>query len=385
MRSSYSSIFLLCAALLLLCPAAWAQETFTGNRGFAPTLKMLTDTPAPKADLSIQVPGNVELNGCVRFTKAGGDACLCFDATTAQIWSETDCDGAFDSGSDFFIGSGGPGGGGASKIITDAVSEIDGEIVGDGVNRFIRWCDSTNCYDKCMLDDQPCPPDIIVPTGQPLRFFDDASLAISFDFGAVLPHDKYKFEPGYEPFVSTEVMLRPAGNCSVAEASIVTNDPLAEWITCVDTTGDSVAFSYRVTNKIAADATAKITLLAVNQNTAAAGTYSLACAARSTRPNLDLYAAHDTTGQQTVSFVFTNTNTECTAAATPFSCCTGAGTGTCISHPEEASATFAINGTVAAGAHIKGQCNVTAVPAQIANIRLHGMAVIELGADSLSD
>lgn len=210
-----------------------------------------------------------------------------------------------------------------------------------------------------------CDIGFVIRSGQVARFYDNtpSTPVLTINPSAASPNLMYAFGAGYEPLVSTEVVLRPAGNCTVAESAIVTNAPLEEWATCADTTGDSLAFSYTATTKIVGDATATLTVTAVNLNATPSGTFTLQCAAQSIRPGIDAYAAHSITGQQPVSFTTFDTQ----------------------NRPEQASATFTINGTVAVGAHIMGQCNVSAVPAQIANIRLKGTATLELAANSLSD
>jgi len=89
-----------------------AQDTFTGQRGFAPTFKTSQDTPAPGANLSIQVPGNIELNGCLRLVNPTGDVCLCALEASDAIFHDTDCDSLYEPGAgEFFLGAGGGGGG----------------------------------------------------------------------------------------------------------------------------------------------------------------------------------------------------------------------------------------------------------------------------------
>jgi hypothetical protein len=44
-----------------------------------------------------------------------------------------------------------------------------------------------------------------------------------------------------------------------------------------------------------------------------------------------------------------------------------------------------INGAITTGSHIKGQCDVTAAPAQIGDIRLSATALVTLFGNSLSD
>lgn len=272
------------------------------------------------------------------------------------------------------------------RIIDGAIDEANATEIGNDTDRWKFWCESGTCFQKTST---PSDKTITIPIGKFWRLYDEENDVpfLTFTPGAATPNEKFKFDPIHDPLVSAEVPLYAAGDCVVGEPeSIVTGDPPDKWITCADTTDDAVSFSYKVTGKIALDVTPTITLIAVNKNTAAAGTFSLECAAQSVRtgPN-DLYAAHNTTNQQPVSFTFTDTNTTCTAAGTPHTCCTGAGTGTCPSHPQEGSATFTLNGIIDKGAHIKGQCNVSAAPVQINDIRLHNTAVIELSANSLSD
>lgn len=196
-----------------------------------------------------------------------------------------------------------------------------------------------------------------------LHDFETATDMLTVDADAASRNAMWQLSANYQWLVSATVILRPSGDCSFAEESIVTDDPLDGWITCTDIVGDAVSFSYPVTTKIAGDTTAKITMIAVNKDATPVGTFTLQCAAQSIRMGINAYAAHDTTGQQPVSF---------TTFAGP-------------SIPASDSATFTVNGTVATGAHIKGQCNVSAVSAEQSSIRLWGQAIIELAANSPSD
>jgi len=204
-----------------------------------------------------------------------------------------------------------------------------------------------------------------ISPGKTGAFYDVANEVdmLTFKPSGSSQNDKYRFDAIHQPLLTVFVPLRPSGDCAVAEESIVANDPLAEWITCADTTGDAVAFDLPVVTRIAEDTSWTITMIAVNKNASPTGTFTLQCAAKAIRPGTDAYAAHDTTNQQSVSFTTFDTQ----------------------SRPESASATFTLNGTLAAGAHVKGQCNVSAAPGQIADIRLSGTALLQISANSLSD
>jgi len=170
-----------------LCAPVQGQQTYTKNQGFPATYQ--PGGPATNIDGSVQIPGLVETNSGVRFVDTSGNTCLWRDEVTEQIWSEIDCDGVYEGAPDeFFLGSGGAGGG-IGKVITDASSEATGFVVGNGTNRFTLWCDGSQCYLQCMLDDEPCDPRIIIPTGKTLQIENEAGttiIAIDSDFAVTL-------------------------------------------------------------------------------------------------------------------------------------------------------------------------------------------------------
>ena len=285
---------------------------------------------------------------------------LHYDADTNAFSCETDASGgttaldvAFDTQADGTIDSALCGT--KEFTISNAGDDFWERCVDSGgIPKDIATCDGAACDITWAI---PANRDLIIH---------DVEAALDFfiiDPDATAPNLKYRFLTGYEPLVSTEVVLRPLGDCSVAEEAIVANDPVDDWITCADTTGDAVTFNYKVTSKIASDTTINIKMFAVNKNGSPSGTFSLQCAAQSIRPGIDSYQAHNTAGQSTLSFNTFDTSNRL----------------------ESSEATFTVNGTVAVGAHIKGQCNVSATPAQIADIRLSGTAIVELFANSLSD
>jgi hypothetical protein len=352
--------------MVIWAGAAVGQDVFSGNSGFPATYKSAVSTPPCNGNGScIQIPGNVELNRCLRFVGATNDVCLCMDDATQQIWSEQDCDNVYEAGGEFFLGSGGGGGG----PITNAVCGVTPYTIGAGGDDFWELCvdpgtDVPSLRAVCNGGDCPST-DIVVNPGQTLRFLDGGAPYLIHDPDAPLTVDRFKLQPGYEILLSKEVVLRPklGTDCLVAEAEIVTDESVDEWITCADTVGDAVGFSFKITAKTSGVTAVKITMNARNDNGSPAGTFALQCAGQSVRPGIDTFVAHLTTGQQPVTFpAFTTTN-----------------------QLEEASATFTLNGTVAAGAQIKGQCNISSAPAQMSDIRLHGTAVIQVLASSFSD
>ena len=84
--------------LLALAGAAWGQDTFTGFQGQPTVFKGLTATPAPLMDLSIQIPGNAELNGSIRISTASGSACLSSDDASLRIFWENNCNRVYEPG-----------------------------------------------------------------------------------------------------------------------------------------------------------------------------------------------------------------------------------------------------------------------------------------------
>jgi hypothetical protein len=121
-RSNHHALVWAFIAILVtgLITFVWSQDLYDKGRGFPSTYQ--PGGPGVDVDGSLQIPGHVELNACVRFTDGSGNTCLCRDTTTEQVWQETDCDGVFEGGVEFYLGSGG-GGGGINKVNTDAVSE----------------------------------------------------------------------------------------------------------------------------------------------------------------------------------------------------------------------------------------------------------------------
>jgi hypothetical protein len=339
-----------------------AQDTFTGTRGFAPTFKTSQDTPPASAYLSIQIPGNVETNGCIRFSKPAGDVCLCADNTLQQVWHETDCDGTYEGGGEFLLGSSS----GFSRTIADAVDAASALSVGDGTVGIRTYGNGSTGILECFIGAGTCDLDLVALSGKSIKIWDTTSnLAWTIDPGNATPNLRYPFAAAYRPLVSAEIVLYPVGDCTASTVALtgVSGAPPLDWITCVDTTGDALSWSYKVTTKLSSDTTIKLSLWVTNTNASPTGTFTVACAAQSTQPNAGAYAAHNTTGQQSISFTTWGAD----------------------SRLQVASATFTMNGTLSTNSHVTGQCNVTAAPAQIADIRISGTAVIELGSNSLSD
>ena len=261
-------------------------------------------------------------------------------------------DGAFDTGTGEIDGA-------ACETKVFRISRggddyLDFCVDSSGVPKIIATCDAAGCDNT-----------IGIATDRNYIINDvEAALDVfTIDPDAASINAMYQYGANYQPLVTAEVVLRPFGDCTATVEAIIANDPGDDWITCADATGDGVSFSYKVTTKISGDTTVKITMLGVNKNAAPTGNFDLQCAGQSVRPGTDAYAAHNTTGQQTVSFSTFDTQYR----------------------PESATATFTLNGTVATGAHIKAQCNVSAAPGQINDIRLHGTALIELSSNSPSD
>ena len=273
------------------------------------------------------------------------------DSAAVQVGAAVTLDQAFDNGNE----------------IDNSVCTGSSFRISEGGDDFWEFCIDGNDLpvQRAFCNGAACPREDTIPTNQTYTLHDEegASNMLIIDPDAATVNEIWGYQTGYQPLVTAEVILRPIGDCTVAEEAIVAADPVDDWITCVDTTGDSVTFNYKITNKIVNDTTVKITLLAVNKNASPSGTFTLDCAAQAVRPDTDSYAAHNTTGEQALSFTTFDTQ----------------------SRPQEVSATFTLNGTLAVGAHIKGQCDVSAAPAQIADIRLHGTALLEVSADSISD
>lgn len=224
MRSSYSSLCLI--ILLVLSSMAWGQDTFTGSRGFAPTFKTLEEsTTAPKANLSIQIPGNIELNGCVRFVKPEGDTCLCGQGSADSVFHDTDCDGVYDPGEgEFLLGSGGDGGGGGGSAGLDFSFDVQNHIDSVTPARPLRLSRAGDDFlDSYIADDGTptrdaqcdggtCSHEVLIFAGQDWAVYEvdlgpplaPGPLVFRIDPYAATPNEKYPFGAGREPLASVE-------------------------------------------------------------------------------------------------------------------------------------------------------------------------------------
>jgi hypothetical protein len=167
--------------------------------------------------------------------------------------------------------------------------------------------------------------------------------------------------------MSFMVPLNPRGAATTALESIVTNQPKDYYLTVTDANTDAADFTFVVTPRMAGATTATVRLIGVSKNASPSGNIDFDCAMTTFTPGTDTYAAHSTTGEQTVLLT---PATQSRPVATT-------------------SAAHTINGgALVAGDIVKGSCEVDATAttsAQMTDFRLEGMAVITLDVNSLSD
>lgn len=162
------------------------------------------------------------------------------------------------------------------------------------------------------------------------------------------------------------VALSPRGAAAINEESIVTNQPKSFYATVTDANTDAVDFSFSVTEDMNHITSVTVRLYGVSKNASPSGNIDLDCALSSYRPGTDTFAAHSTTGEQTVLLTPATQNRQ--VATT--------------------SAAITINGTVATGATIYGSCEVDATAttsAQMSDFRLWAFADIRYTVNSLSN
>jgi hypothetical protein len=140
---------------------------------------------------------------------------------------------------------------------------------------------------------------------------------------------------------------RQSGNCTLADATIPASGYPRGYVTCVDTTGDEVLFG--LTMRDGWDGgTVTLKAVAINTNAGPTGTLTLAVNGHCT-PDGVARSILNTTGSQNISF-----------------------TSWAAQNAEEhvTSPAITLQGTCAGGASIDMRVRVTAVPAQIADIRI---------------
>jgi hypothetical protein len=254
------------------------------------------------------------------------------------------------------------------KVIDGATSEANGFCVGGDAasKRVCIWHDaSTGLH---ILPDEAANTKTEIMTNMTWCLFDveGDSCTITYDPDAATQNGKLQFSANYKPIASIIVALSPRGAATMSETNVVTNQPKSWWGTLTDANTDAFDFSFPVTAKMVGATTATIRLLGVSDNATPAGNIDLDCAMSTYTPGTDTFAAHVTTGEQTVLLTPATQNRP--VATT--------------------SAAITINGTLVDGDMVTGSCEVDATAttsAQLTDFFLWGFATIQLSVNSLSD
>lgn len=296
--------------------------------------------------------------------------------------TEDDCSiggGTFDvlctfNGTDTWTPGG--GGGGAitlqqafqgGKAITGANSEPNCFRVGDGPNYACMWWDATLGF---RFTTNPISDlKMYIPTNKNGGFYDQEGECFveKIDPDAASPNAAFQYEcTGLKPLLSIYPSLNPRGAVTIAEESLNTNFEKRYWATVTDVDTDALDFHFPVTLKMVGATTITVRLVGASKHASPSGNIVFSCAATAVRPGTDTYAAHSTTGEQTVTL--TPATQYRPVAAT--------------------SAAITLNGTVADGGEIVGSCEVDAggtTSAQMTDFRASADARIQLLTNSRSD
>ena len=276
--------------------------------------------------------------------------CTATDTFTASNGSSPTLDQAFDGG----------------KVIDGANSLANAVQIGDGVTPVCILTDATKGPWV-----RPCTDSNIstyILTNFTYSWFDvegDAAM-LTVDPDAASKNAMYQFGANYYPEKVARVALSPRGAVTIAEESIVTDQPVSWYATITDANTDAVDFVLTVTADMSHVTTATVKLYGVSKNAAPSGNIEFDCAIKSFRPGTDTFTAHSTTGEQAVLLT---PSTQNRPVATT-------------------SAAITINGTVATGAMLYGSCEVDATAttsAQLTDFRLLGYADVRFTSNSLSN
>lgn len=176
----------------------------------------------------------------------------------------------------------------------------------------------------------------------------------------------YQFGVNFKPIGSVYVPLSARAAATMTETNLLTNQPKRSWGQNGDNDTDAFDFHIPVTAKMAGMTTLTVTLTGASTNATPSGNIVYTCAVRSYRPGIDTYAAHDTTGEQTVTL-------------TP---------ATQYRPVSSTSPSITINGTVATGAELIGSCEANSAgttSAQMTNWFLSGDVLVQFLVNSWSD
>lgn len=350
-------------------------DSLPGNIGQGVRLIPQGSAPGPN-DLAgkgnVNSPGHLYFNGAMIGVDPNSSSSKCIAIAWAEPipdwFLDLNCNNAFDSGTET-LGLGSGGGAGSGFPFTTAVSEATAAIISNpaGTDGWKFWIDPTlGPIFKCFIVTGDCPTVLGIESGETLTINDQAAglPMLVINPAAASRTDMWKLQPGYEVLLSTEVPLKGSGGCVVAEEAIITDDNPDDWLTCQDAVGDFVSTSYKITPKLASATSHSIEMTGVYL---LAGTpdanLDFQCSGNSIRPGADTFTAHNTTGEQLLSFSSFDTQRRY----------------------ESASVSYTINGTIQVGSLIKLRCRVANVPTEVTDIRIHATAVITVLGDSFSD
>lgn len=279
----------------------------------------------------------------------------------------------FSSPSAGSVRRGGSGGAGTldqafngGKVITGANSLANAFRVGDGTTPMCQYTDATLGPVIRPCTDSNTRTFIWTNFTWCLYDIEGDACILTVDPDAASKNAMYQFGAAYYPEKVARVALSPRGAVTIAEESIVTNQPESWYATITDANTDAVDFAITVTADMSHVTTATVKLYGVSKNAAPSGNIELDCAIKSFRPGTDTFAAHSTTGEQAVLLTPATQNRP--VATT--------------------SSAITINGTVATGAILYGSCEVDATAttsAQLTDFRLLGYADVRFTSNSLSN
>jgi hypothetical protein len=220
--------------------------------------------------------------------------------------------------------------------------------------------------DQCSPE---CDAIWFIPTNKNGIWYDQEGAAIMFtvDPDAASKNAMYQFGVGYKPNLTVPVQMTERGAATMTLESIVSNQPKAYWGVMGDNDTDAFDFHIPITARMVGVTTATVRLVGVSKNATPSGNIGLKCALNAVRPGTDTYAAHVTTGEQSITLTPAVQNRP--VAAT--------------------SAAITINGTIADGGQLWGSCEADATittSAQMTDFRLDGQGVLILiGVNSWTD
>jgi len=291
---------------------------------------------------------------------------VAFDNTHTQRLSVVD-------GSD--LGAGGGGGGSAAQGLEAnhaLVNEISGAIIskpfiaGDGTRKIEIFGDPT--LGAVIRSATPTDTIWTCRAGFTCSIRDDqnASTMLEVNPGGGSKNAMYQFGVNYKPVSSIYAPLSPRGASTMTETSLLANQPKRFWGQNADNDTDAFDFHIPVTAKMVGITTLTLTLTGASTHATPSGNIAYTCAVKSVRPSTDTYAAHDTTGEVTVTL-------------TP---------ATQYRPVSVTSSAITINGTVAAGAELIGSCEANSsgtTSTQMTNWFLSGDVIVQVLVNSWSD